>query len=237
VTDDEIIDASRRKPEAPVTVSWMGYRCGTGNSGLRTVSIYEWFADALQRRATIDLVGKTVGQWAWADADLFEQLLITEDHRSSLHMSDYALPRHRPELLDGGQPEALLLSCRHDGTRQGMLASLLEARRQAQDLLAHLSRRNERWEPFTGFSRLSRFILLDNFFVSDHSRIPGGAKHRPGALAIALPELRRDSRKGTSAYQRIVELAGIGSQSDEQRPRICATLLTNSFGFEIPGGF
>ena len=75
-----------------------------------------------------------LGQWAWIDADLFEQLLVAECHGSTLHMSHHALPRHRPKLLDGCQPEAFLLSGRHDGTGQRVLASLLEARRQPQHL-------------------------------------------------------------------------------------------------------
>ena len=48
------------------TVSFIGARCGTGNTGIRTVKIYEWFADALVATANIDMTGKTVGTFVWA---------------------------------------------------------------------------------------------------------------------------------------------------------------------------
>jgi hypothetical protein len=50
---------------APITVEWVGALCGA-SGGTRTVKLYEWFADSLQRTATIDMTGKAVGDWAWA---------------------------------------------------------------------------------------------------------------------------------------------------------------------------
>jgi len=51
---------------APLTISWMGMRCHTGNSGPRTLNLYEFFADAKVATATVDLTGKTAGEWVWA---------------------------------------------------------------------------------------------------------------------------------------------------------------------------
>jgi len=47
-------------------ISFIGMRCGTGNTGIKTVKIYEWFADALVATASIDMTGKTVGTFVWA---------------------------------------------------------------------------------------------------------------------------------------------------------------------------
>jgi len=50
----------------PITVSWIGALC-SAPGGTRTVKLYEWFADALQRTAVIDMTGKTLGQYVWAE--------------------------------------------------------------------------------------------------------------------------------------------------------------------------
>jgi hypothetical protein len=47
------------------SVSWLGLRCNTGNSGIHKLNLYEWFADALVATANIDLTGKTPGTWVW----------------------------------------------------------------------------------------------------------------------------------------------------------------------------
>ena len=51
---------------ANLTVSWIGMRCHTGNSGPRTLNLAEFFADALKATATVDLTGKAAGDWVWA---------------------------------------------------------------------------------------------------------------------------------------------------------------------------
>jgi hypothetical protein len=45
--------------------TWLGLRCGTGNTGLRQVSLYEYNADALIARGMVDLTGKAVGTYGW----------------------------------------------------------------------------------------------------------------------------------------------------------------------------
>ena len=50
----------------PISVTWMGMRVHTGNSGPRTLNLYEYFADTLQATVTVDLTGKTAGDWVWA---------------------------------------------------------------------------------------------------------------------------------------------------------------------------
>jgi len=51
---------------ANLVVTWMGMRCHTGNSGPRTLKLAEFFADAQKATVTVDLTGKTAGQWVWA---------------------------------------------------------------------------------------------------------------------------------------------------------------------------
>ena len=51
---------------APLAVSWIGMRVHTGNSGPRTLNLYEFFGDTLQATATVDLTGKVAGDWVWA---------------------------------------------------------------------------------------------------------------------------------------------------------------------------
>jgi hypothetical protein len=51
---------------ANLTISWIGMRCHTGNSGPRTLNINEFFADTPVATATVDLTGKVAGDWVWA---------------------------------------------------------------------------------------------------------------------------------------------------------------------------
>jgi hypothetical protein len=52
---------------AAMPVSWMGVRVHhASNTGLRTLKLYEWFSQAVQRTAIIDITGKPVGSYVWA---------------------------------------------------------------------------------------------------------------------------------------------------------------------------
>lgn len=50
---------------ADLVVSWMGYRCNTGNTGPRTITLYEWFTDTVVATVTVDLTGATAGDYVW----------------------------------------------------------------------------------------------------------------------------------------------------------------------------
>ena len=51
---------------APFTVTWCGARRHSAvQTGIHTVKLYEWFADALQWTASIDYTGIAVGGYAW----------------------------------------------------------------------------------------------------------------------------------------------------------------------------
>jgi hypothetical protein len=51
---------------ANITFTWMGVRClHAGDTGPRTLDLYEWFSAAIVRTGTVDLTGKVPGEWAW----------------------------------------------------------------------------------------------------------------------------------------------------------------------------
>jgi hypothetical protein len=48
-----------------MTFEWLGARCGTDNTGLHRVAVYEWMADSLVAEGYVDFTDRTVGDYAW----------------------------------------------------------------------------------------------------------------------------------------------------------------------------
>ena len=49
-----------------VVCTWMGLRCHPGNTGSRTLLLYEWFTNSVVRSVDVDLTGATAGAFVWA---------------------------------------------------------------------------------------------------------------------------------------------------------------------------